>query len=159
MADTVADYLDRHPGRRMVVLAGSGHVAFGDGIPSRVARRRPVDSLVVLHDDGAVDDPRAADLWLATDGAALPPAGMLGVFVEPAQPGLRITGFGDDSGARDAGLEEGDLIVAVDGAELDGFADLKIALRDHLAGDRVRLRVRRQGSDGHATDDVEVELR
>jgi S1-C subfamily serine protease len=84
---------------------------------------------------------------------------MLGVFVEPAQPGLRITGFGDDSGARDAGLEEGDLIVAVDGAELDGFADLKIALRDHLAGDRVRLRVRRQGSDGHATDDVEVELR
>ena len=39
MAETAAAYLDANPGRRLVILCGSGHVAFGDGVPQRLERR------------------------------------------------------------------------------------------------------------------------
>lgn len=39
MAETVATYLRANPNRTVVVLAGQGHVIYGWGIPSRVARR------------------------------------------------------------------------------------------------------------------------
>ncbi|MGB3615345.1 MAG: ChaN family lipoprotein [Elainellaceae cyanobacterium] len=39
MAATVAEFKQASPDTRVVVLAGSGHVMYGYGIPSRVARR------------------------------------------------------------------------------------------------------------------------
>jgi uncharacterized iron-regulated protein len=39
MAATTVQALKSHPDRQVVVLAGSGHIAYGHGIPSRVARR------------------------------------------------------------------------------------------------------------------------
>lgn len=39
MAAAIAQFLHNHPTRRVVVLAGQGHLVYGDGIPSRVARR------------------------------------------------------------------------------------------------------------------------
>ncbi len=41
MADAIAQFLKRNPDRQMIVLVGQGHVIYGDGIPSRVARRLP----------------------------------------------------------------------------------------------------------------------
>jgi len=40
MAERAADYLQRNPKRRMVVLAGSGHLMYGQGIPKRLLRRQ-----------------------------------------------------------------------------------------------------------------------
>ncbi|WP_404784805.1 ChaN family lipoprotein [Altericista sp. CCNU0014] len=39
MAEAIAEYWLKHPDRKIVVLVGQGHVLFGDGVPSRVARR------------------------------------------------------------------------------------------------------------------------
>lgn len=39
MAAGIAKHLKMHPDHLVVVLAGQGHVIYGDGIPSRVARR------------------------------------------------------------------------------------------------------------------------
>jgi uncharacterized iron-regulated protein len=39
MAGAIAQYWLKHPDRQIVVLVGQGHILFGDGIPSRVARR------------------------------------------------------------------------------------------------------------------------
>lgn len=39
MAETVANFLKTNPTNQVVVLAGQGHIAYGDGIPDRVARR------------------------------------------------------------------------------------------------------------------------
>lgn len=39
MADAVARYWLQHRDRKVVVLVGQGHLLYGDGIPSRVARR------------------------------------------------------------------------------------------------------------------------
>ncbi|HEY9853012.1 MAG TPA: ChaN family lipoprotein [Leptolyngbyaceae cyanobacterium] len=39
MADVIAKYLKDNPDFQVVVLAGQGHIVYGHGIPSRVARR------------------------------------------------------------------------------------------------------------------------
>lgn len=39
MAEAIAQDWLKHPDRQIVVLVGQGHLLFGDGIPSRVARR------------------------------------------------------------------------------------------------------------------------
>jgi uncharacterized iron-regulated protein len=39
MAAAIAQYWLQQPDRQIVVLVGQGHILFGDGIPSRVARR------------------------------------------------------------------------------------------------------------------------
>lgn len=41
MAAAIAQYHQQHPERLIVVLAGRGHLYFGDGIPQRVQRRLP----------------------------------------------------------------------------------------------------------------------
>jgi uncharacterized iron-regulated protein len=39
MAQVVTDFLEAQPNHQVIVLAGDGHVVYGYGIPSRVARR------------------------------------------------------------------------------------------------------------------------
>jgi uncharacterized iron-regulated protein len=39
MAQGIADFLKANPDRQIITLAGDGHIAYGYGIPSRVARR------------------------------------------------------------------------------------------------------------------------
>ncbi len=41
MADAIVQFLKKNPDRQMIVLVGQGHIVYGDGIPSRVARRIP----------------------------------------------------------------------------------------------------------------------
>lgn len=39
MAEGISQFLKRNPDRQVIVLAGKGHVVYGDGIPNRVTRR------------------------------------------------------------------------------------------------------------------------
>ena len=51
MADTALKYLDsRHPDRKtvFVVIAGSGHVMYGQGINYRIARRHGGEGITVV---------------------------------------------------------------------------------------------------------------
>ncbi|WP_421658404.1 ChaN family lipoprotein [Leptothermofonsia sp. ETS-13] len=48
MAERIAQSLQQEPKRLVVVLVGQGHVVYGDGIPSRVARRVPKVSQVSI---------------------------------------------------------------------------------------------------------------
>ena len=89
----------------------------------------------------------------------------LGVRTEPATDG-ELRAAGADSGARieevvqgtaadAAGLKVGDLILAVDGAAIDGRFGLRRSLGERSAGERVTLSVLRDG----APVDVVAELR
>ena len=46
MADKIAQFLKAHPDYQVIVLAGTGHIIYGYGIPSRVARRLGSGNLV-----------------------------------------------------------------------------------------------------------------
>ncbi len=59
--------------------------------------------------------------------------------------GVIVTGVEADTPAATAGVVEGDLIVAVDGAATDGSAGLIAAIRDQQAGDRVVVTIIRDG--------------
>nr|VFJ58482.1 MAG: Uncharacterized iron-regulated protein [Candidatus Kentron sp. FM]VFJ72603.1 MAG: Uncharacterized iron-regulated protein [Candidatus Kentron sp. FM]VFK11710.1 MAG: Uncharacterized iron-regulated protein [Candidatus Kentron sp. FM] len=162
MAERAAKYLTEHPGHTLVVLAGSGHLAYGHGIPDRVRRRVPVESAIILpvHDianddiaddsggdtESVPDNPSGiADFLLVSGDRALPPAGTLGILLETDAEGIRITSFTPQSPARDAGMEEGDRLVRIDLRPIETMAHVKLALWDKRPGDRVSVELHRIG--------------
>ncbi|HHH40244.1 MAG TPA: PDZ domain-containing protein [Sedimenticola sp.] len=145
MARSVADYLKAHPGRRMVVLAGSGHLMFGSGIPNRVNRRLPVTSAIVLPGDRLQLAPGIADFITYPGSEQLPPAGMMGIYLAEGAQGVRVGGLAPGSAAEQVGVRKGDLIRTLNGSDIQRVADIRIALLDKSPGDRVKLEVRRKG--------------
>ena len=61
--------------------------------------------------------------------------------------GVIVTNVQEGTPAAEVGVQEGDLIVAVDGAATDGSSGLIAAIRDNEPGDTVRVSVVRGGED------------
>jgi S1-C subfamily serine protease len=126
-----------------VILAGSGHLAFGYGIPQRVARRTGASYAIVLSSERELE-PGIADYVLLGKDVSLPPAGVLGVRMEQAAGGVRIASFASDSPAEAAGLERDDVLISVDGEKIASPADVRAALWDKKPGDRVTVEAQRR---------------
>jgi len=73
----------------------------------------------------------------------------VGMTVNGDRRGLRVVQVFDDSPAHDAGIRPGDIIVAVDGQQVDATHDLSSLVVPHRPGDKLTLRVNR---DGQALD-------
>jgi uncharacterized iron-regulated protein len=157
MAETAAAYLEANAARRMVILAGAGHIEFGSGIPSRLTRRIHAPSAIVLSTSDDVD-PEASDYLLLSREQDLPPAGALGVQLEDVKGTCSIRSVRDGGAADEAGLEKGDRLVAVAGEAVSVCADARVALWDKQPGDRVRLEVRRKRRSKAPVRAVEIEL-
>lgn len=148
MAERAADYLEQHPRSSMVILAGSGHLAYGDGIPARLKRQSEVDAAIVLSQWEAGMDPGLADYLLLSPPRSLPPAGMLGVTIESTDSGgVRLREVSEGSAAALAGAEQGDRLVAIDGTPVNGIADVRTAMWEKSPGDRVLMTVQRDTTD------------
>jgi uncharacterized iron-regulated protein len=144
MAEQAADYLASHPDYRMVVLAGSGHLAWGSGIPRRLERRLQTSSAIVLNGwEGGELHPDLADFILLTQPRMLPPAGKFGVLLETQAGAPVVETCLPDSPCARAGLKRGDRLLAIDGERIADMADLRLAMWDKLPGDTVTLRVSR----------------
>jgi serine protease Do len=65
-------------------------------------------------------------------------------FRLPVSEGIVITAVGTGTPAASAGLQRGDIVVAIGGAAVRAGGDLRKALRDRKPGDRVRLDVVRE---------------
>lgn len=59
--------------------------------------------------------------------------------------GIYITGFGENSGAEDAGLKKGDVITKVDNYDITDFADLSMSIGSKRPGDKVQVSYLRNG--------------
>lgn len=161
MAERAASYLKEHPEKTLVVLAGAGHVEYGRGIPSRLQRRLPVSSATLLNGAIRPFDPDMADYILYPQAVELPKTGLLGVMLdtESAGEGIGVQGFSGNSGAKTAGVEEGDRIVSVGDTVIDSYADIRIALMDSRPGQKLPVEVLRKPLIGKAeTMTFEVEL-
>jgi uncharacterized iron-regulated protein len=68
MADRISQFLRKHPKTQVVVLAGQGHVIYGEGIPSRVVRRieSVKQSIVLLNPADELLKPPAGDYFWRT---------------------------------------------------------------------------------------------
>ena len=156
MAARAAQYLQQHPDRPMVVLAGQGHVAYGDGIPDRVQRRLAVQDAIVLNDWQGPTNPNLANYLLTSHPQELPPAGVLGVLLvddAEASGGARVDSFAQNSAAKAAGMEPGDRIVALNGDPVDNIGEVKARLWNKKAGEQVLVKVRRE-SLFHSDDEL-----
>src|SRR5262249_22592566 len=75
MGESVARYLSSHPDKGMIILAGSGHVEFGSGIPSRVRRRLPeLTTAILLSTDKPRTKSHVTDYSLISKKEDLSPA-------------------------------------------------------------------------------------
>jgi serine protease Do len=80
----------------------------------------------------------------------IPTAGgaALGVILKPGpnkdEVTLQIDEVQDNSGAKEAGLQPGDLITAIDGQPVKSRADMAKALKDHKSGDIIKLTYQRK---------------
>jgi len=144
MAERAADYLVKHPEERMVILAGSGHLAWGSGIPRRLERRLPASSAIVLNGWEGELQPGLADFILLTEPRALPPAGRFGLLLETENPVPVVDACMPDSPCKRAGLKRGDRFLSIDGKRIEDMTDLRLAMWDKLPGDTVTLLVSRK---------------
>ena len=75
-------------------------------------------------------------------------------FKAPRGTGILVNKVLKDTPAEKAGIQAGDVIVSVDGEEISRAGDIARALRDHDEGDKVPVKVLRDGSE--RTLEVEI---
>jgi uncharacterized iron-regulated protein len=150
MAESVDRFLKKNPGYQMVVLAGSGHLAYGSGIPRRAARRNGLDYSILLNDGDLEKDSAHFILNPAPVPLEGTPRLMITLADEKGPP--VIQGFSHGSVSEKAGLRKGDRILALDRVPVQGFDDVRIELLSKEKGDRVRVKILRKEPPGTEID-------
>jgi uncharacterized iron-regulated protein len=165
MADSAARYLasPEGEGKHLLVIAGGDHVSNGFGIPRRVFRRHPASYTIIGGKEINIQ-PEKRDRLMNVDIPDLPMVPYdfqvyqayedlpetvvrLGVMIEaaPAGHGLVLKEVQPDSNAERAGLQQGDLLLSLDGESLTENFDLTYAVQQKHPGDRGVVQVERQG--------------
>ncbi len=156
MAERAARYLGAHPDGHLVVLAGDGHIT-RSGIPARFGRRSGVEAVNLLQGEPKDFAPEGADYVLVSETIELPRVGKLGVMLDTSGDRPVVSGFSEDSAAKDVGILDQDRIVELDGKPIASLADLKFALMEKRPGDAVSVKVERVGS-GQTTSEASFSL-
>ena len=157
MAESVDRYLRIRPEAQVVVLAGGGHLAYGSGIPKRVARRNGYDYSIILNDA----DPEKGIATFILFPGAIPgvTSPRLMVFLKEKAGKVEIAGFPQGSVSEKAGMKVGDTIVAIDNTPVNTVDDVKIELVSKKKGDKVKVKVLRKSLLGAGAEmDFEVGL-
>ncbi|MBW2349925.1 MAG: ChaN family lipoprotein [Deltaproteobacteria bacterium] len=144
MAQSVHDYLNNNPDRQIVVLAGNGHIAFGDGIPSRTYRRGKYDQAIIIANstcDSLEHD--MADFFLFPPVEQPPFSAKLGVILDDKDNKVMLKKVMHNSPAQKAGLKPGDLLLSFDGEPVKDISDLKLALLFKKDVDTAKIEVKR----------------
>ncbi|MES9947394.1 MAG: ChaN family lipoprotein [Candidatus Thiodiazotropha sp.] len=145
MAQRAAEWMQRNPESHLVILAGVGHLMYGDGIPKRLLRRIDASQATILNVDTATElDQALADYLIVAEKRSLPPSGKLGVLLDTTSSPPSIKDFIEGSGAREAGVEKLDRLLSIDGQPIKSYADIRIALMDREVGEKVELEVERE---------------
>ncbi len=146
MAESVDTFLKNHPDYQIVVLAGSGHLAFGSGIPKRAARRNGLDYAILLNDVPLEKDVGTYVLFPGFLPAESSPKLM--VLLGEEKDRVVIQGFSPDSVAEKAGLKKGDIIVSIDEAPIHSIAEARLEMFYKTKGKPVKVTVLRKDPSG-----------
>ncbi|WP_029519791.1 ChaN family lipoprotein [Persephonella sp. IF05-L8] len=141
MAQTISNYIKNNPERKIIVLAGSGHIRFRYGIPSRVERRTGKKGLTVVIDDQLKKN--IADYIVYTAQLEGEKEKKLGVLVEPTVKGLKVVGIAEKAVAKKAGIKKGDIIIEFDGVPVENISQLKTEI--FFSGKEATITVLRNG--------------
>jgi aminopeptidase N len=161
MAETITDYLDTHSDTRMVIIAGQGHVDRTNAIPPRVSRRLPVSQAVVINSSGSPSESETADYIFFSPPATLSPFPLLGVILEDTkdEKGLLITAINPKGQAKQAGIREKDIILAIDSEPINDMEDIKITMLYKEDSDAVMVQIKRKKLFGDKLMEIKVDLK
>ena len=161
MAASVADYMRDRADHRMLVVAGGWHVSYGFGIPRRVHRRLPLPYVLVGGENLEVPEEkldqlmdvelpgfpmRAVDYLVYQTYEVFKARGVrLGVGLDDSDElsGLLVTSVEADSNASEAGINEGDRLLRIDGELLGANFDLIYALKIMNPGSKASIDLQR----------------
>lgn len=153
MAHNAVRALEGEPGAMMVVLVGAGHVAYGLGIERQAARgfKGRIASIIPVNIQDAegdrVDTVQAsyADFLWGLPPATAPLYPSLGLSTQPAEgeKALKVLFISEKTPAATAGLEVGDVLLALDGTPVLDKETLNRLMAAKRWGDTAVLRVRR----------------
>lgn len=165
MAHNAVKALREHGGKDgvMVVLVGSGHVAYGLGIQRQAARWLDgrIASIIPINvkdeDGDAVESVQAsyADFLWGLPPAKDPLHPSLGLSTAVGEKALRVIFVSEKSPAAQAGLKTGDVLLAMDGTPLPDKETLNRLVAGKRWGDGAVFRVQR----GEGTAEVPVLFR
>ena len=172
MAANITHYLNSPEGqnRHMMVMAGGFHVHYGFGIPRRVFRRLPVSYSTVLPFSDDVPEHLRMDVqppdlplyiadfvWKTPFEDLAKERAWLGIQMEPSGQGVTVTSVRPGMPAARGGLQEGDVILAFDGAPVGDPFDLIFLIGQKKPGDAVMVKFMRAGNSLEA--EVRLESR
>ncbi|HEX2050237.1 MAG TPA: trypsin-like peptidase domain-containing protein [Actinomycetota bacterium] len=137
-------------------LVGINTAAAQAGSAENIGFAIPIDDALPVVEE-ILGEPEERRAWLGVQIGDLEPDVALELGLDPEAEGALVVGTFPDTPAEDAGLEEGDVIVALDGEAISSSSDLTSALAEHDPGEDVSLRV--LDADGVRTVDVELAQR
>jgi uncharacterized iron-regulated protein len=165
MAANIAAYLASPAGseKRLVVVAGGNHVRYGFGIPRRVFRRLPTSyALVGTREILIPEEKQDAMMDVETPDFPMRPYDFvlycayeilektevkLGVLLGTTEGQVAVEGVVPESSAAAAGLQKGDLLLAIDGEAIGDSFDLIYAVKQKRPGDSGTLLIEREGKE------------
>ncbi len=145
MAKRAAEYMAANPKTQLVVLAGVGHLMYGSGIPQRVSRRVKSKMAIILPGGDYEPLEGVGDFMVYAADLSLPARGLMGISLEQSDNGVKAQELDPEGAANKAGVEKGDLILSINGQEIKKIDDIKLLLLDASPGDKVSLKLRREG--------------
>ncbi len=158
MAQTADAYLKKNPDYQMVVLAGSGHIMHGYGIPKRMLRLN-AKPYVTLLPASQTPEKDIADYVLFPEPLRPPATLKLGVVLKETEGGLRVDDIIQGSRLRNAGVKKDDILVSLDDWKVEAIEDVRIFMFDRKEGDTIRIKVlRKKFLSGYQAVDLTVTL-
>lgn len=139
---------------------GSGVLVNQEGaiigiIRQGIAKGASEDGISVTANALAVSDMKSV-MELMLNGEKVPYAGIYGVTVTAAAAqeqelpeGLYVTAIDADSPAMAAGIQNGDIIQAIDGKPISGFAAYEKAMLECRTGTEIKIDGQRRGAAGY----------
>ena len=149
MAESAAHYLLENPGRRMLVIAGNGHVGFLDAMPNRIERRIDGEVIAIAQEIRGRSTGADAHYTLHSQDLELPPAGLLGVMLDVTETAIKVQSVIPDSGALEAGIQPGDLLRAINGNKVPTFEHVRLEMWNQRVGAVVTVEIERDGVRHH----------
>jgi uncharacterized iron-regulated protein len=156
MSQSIAAFLEKNPDRKIVVLAGQGHLKYGSGIPHRTFRRNGSDYAVILIDAKVEKDIGDYVIFpTEVEGETSP---KLMVFLKEEEGKFIISGFPEKSVSKEAGLKTGDIILSLNDVDVASMDDLRIHLLYKKKGDTVSVTVKRKENGRYKEMKLDVTL-
>ena len=150
MAQALADTAAHHPDALVVGVMGSQHIAHGDGVPHQLQGLGIKHVAALLPWDTDADCSQySADLAMAVFGmpaAQVAPKPLrLGILVETASEGVKVSSVAAGSIAEATDLRAGDVLVAVAGTAVKTPDEVRAIVGRTAPGTWLPLKARRAG--------------